>query len=74
MTIQLDDGLAAKLHALVPSRGLNLFVNQAVAEKVAAIEQQRVARAIKGGYLATRSDRDQLNRDWAVVDVEAWPH
>jgi hypothetical protein len=72
-TIQLDDGLAAKLHALVPSRGLNRFINQAVAEKVAEIERQRIADAMKEGYLATQSDRDELNRDWAVVDVETWP-
>ena len=72
-TIQLDDGLAAKLRALVPSRGLNRFINQAVAEKVAGLEQQRIADAMKEGYLATRSDREDLNRDWDVVDTEAWP-
>jgi hypothetical protein len=25
------------------------------------------------GYIATRDDREELNRDWQIVDGENWP-
>ena len=36
-TIYVDESLIARLRRFVPSRGLNRFVNEALAEKVAAL-------------------------------------
>lgn len=55
-TIYLDENLRARLQHVVPARGLNRFINDAVAEKVAALEHEQVARAMKEGYLATAAD------------------
>jgi hypothetical protein len=72
-TVHLEESLAARVHELVPPRGLNRFINQAVAEKVAAIERQKIEEEMKEGYLATNADRDQMMADWEVVDLENWP-
>jgi predicted transcriptional regulator len=72
-TIYLDDGIRERLQHLVPARRLNRFINEAVAEKVAALEQQELEQAMREGYLATRNDRETLNRDWEAVDTIDWP-
>jgi hypothetical protein len=30
-------------------------------------------RLMREGYLAVRSNREQLNTDWKAIDVEGWP-
>ncbi|MBI3979235.1 MAG: hypothetical protein HY331_13715 [Chloroflexi bacterium] len=72
-TIQLDEELLARLRRLLPPRSLNRFINEAVAEKVAELERQRIEQAMKEGYLATQDERVEVDRDWQVVDVEGWP-
>ena len=72
-TIQVDEALAERVRRLVPIRRFNRFVNEALAEKVAALEQRELEQELREGYLATREDRVQLNADWHVVDVESWP-
>ncbi len=72
-TIYLDDTLDARLRQLVPGRGLNRFIAEAVAEKVLALEKERIEQAMKEGYQAIAVERAQLDEDWMVVDVEGWP-
>lgn len=77
-TVQLNDDLSERLQRLTPGQGLDSLVNQAVAEKVAALESRRVAheqvkREMQEGYIATAAERDELARDWEVVDLEGWP-
>ena len=72
-TISLEESLAARVQQLIAPRWLNRFINEAVAEKVTAIERQRIEEELREGYLATNEDRDQLAADWEVVDLENWP-
>jgi hypothetical protein len=72
-TIQLDEALVKRLREMVPPRGLNRFINETLAEKVESLERKRIEELMKEGYLATRDDRDELNVDWEVVDLEGWP-
>ncbi len=72
-TIHLEESLAARVQRLIAPRGMNRFINDAVAEKVEAIERQRIEDEMREGYLATNDDRDQLAADWEVVDLENWP-
>ena len=61
------------MRRFAPPRGLNRFVREAVAAKVAELEAADLERELIEGYLATRVDRDELNTDWEVVDLEDWP-
>jgi predicted transcriptional regulator len=72
-TIDLDEKLNTRLRELAPGRGLNRFINEAVSEKVAAMEKERIKQAMREGYLATAAEQDELARDWEVVDLEGWP-
>lgn len=72
-TIYIDEEINARLRRLVPRRGLNRFVNDALAEKVAVLEREQLERTLKEGYLATRAAREALNDDWAGLDVADWP-
>jgi metal-responsive CopG/Arc/MetJ family transcriptional regulator len=72
-TVHLEERLAEKVRRLAPSRGVNRFINEAVAEKVEAIERQELGAAMIEGYIATNKDRDQIMADWEAVDLEDWP-
>ncbi len=72
-TVYLDDDLNQRLRRLIPPRGLNRFINDAVAEKVRALEEQRIIAEMREGYIATREDRDELAQEWEAVDLEGWP-
>ena len=72
-TVQIDDALMARVRQLVPPRGFNQFVNEALAARAGAIERERIEQDMIEGYMATRDDRDALNRDWEIVDGEGWP-
>ncbi len=72
-TVTLDEKLLNRLREVVPQRGISRFINEAVAEKLAALERQRIEDEMKEGYIATREDRDALAADWAAADLEGWP-
>ena len=72
-TVYIDETLNERLRRIVPGRGLNRFIHQAVTEKVEALEKQQIDQAMREGYLATRPDRVELNNEWDVVDTEDWP-
>jgi predicted transcriptional regulator len=58
MTIEVDDEVAERLRARVPDRELSHFINEAIAEKLAAIE---------------RAERSDQKRDQDAVDVTGYP-
>lgn len=72
-TIQIDDEVFDRVRRLVPTRGLSRFVNEALVARVDQLERERIAAEMREGYIATRTDRDELNADWRVVDSEGWP-
>ena len=72
-TVHLDEALVQRARRFVPPRRLNRFINEALAEKLDALERQETERAMREGYLATRPDRAELNAEWETVDVEGWP-
>jgi hypothetical protein len=72
-TVHLQEELLMRARRFVPQRGMSRFLNQALAEKLAALERQELEQAMKEGYLATREERAALNDDWQVVDGEHWP-
>ena len=72
-TVYLDEKLNDRLRRFVPRRGLNRFINQALAEKLEALELQEIEADMKEGYLAVDRDRAELSRDWETVDIEHWP-
>jgi hypothetical protein len=72
-TVYLDEGVRERLHSLIPPRKLNRFINEAIAEKIVALEQQQLEQAMKEGYLATNEDRSALDRDWEAVALVDWP-
>jgi metal-responsive CopG/Arc/MetJ family transcriptional regulator len=72
-TVSLDEGLLARVRPFVPQRGLSRFINEILAEKLAALEREQIEAEMKEGYLATRADRDALAEEWRVVDTEGWP-
>jgi hypothetical protein len=72
-TVQIDDRLMERVRKIVPPRGLNQFVNEALAARADAIEREAIERDMMEGYIATREDRLELNRDWERLDGEGWP-
>lgn len=71
-TIHLDEVLYTRLKRRASSRKMSQFINQAVAEKLYALEQAELKTAMKEGYLSTQKDRHQLNQDWEAIDAEGW--
>lgn len=73
-TIQLDESLLSRLRSLVPPRKMNRFIVQAVAEKVDAVERERLEQELKQGYLASAEEDAEVAEDWKAIETEAWPH
>ena len=72
-TIQIDDLLMERVRKIVPPRGFNQFVIEALAARADAIEREALEREMMEGYIASREDRRDLNRDWEGIDGEGWP-
>ncbi len=72
-TVYVDEELLGRARRLVPPRHLNRLINEALAEKVEALERREVERAMKEGYVATDTERAELSRDWEAADLEGWP-
>ena len=72
-TVHLEEDVLVRVRQFVPSRGLSRFINEALAEKLETLERQQIEQAMREGYLATREDREALNRDWSALDTEGWP-
>jgi len=66
-TVTLDEEPLLRLREFVPQRGLSRFINETLAEKLAALERQRIEEEMKEGYIATRQDREELAEDWNAV-------
>ncbi len=72
-TIYLDESLLERVRRFISPRGLSSLVNDLLDEKVQQLEQAEIDEAMREGYLATRSERRELNADWEVLDGEGWP-
>jgi metal-responsive CopG/Arc/MetJ family transcriptional regulator len=72
-TIQIDESLAVRLRPLVPPRGLNRFINEAVREKVEALEWKEIEAAMIEGYIASAVDQADVDEDWGAIETEGWP-
>jgi metal-responsive CopG/Arc/MetJ family transcriptional regulator len=72
-TIYLDEELLARARRFVPSRGLSQLLNDLLEERITQYEKREIEEQMREGYIAARQDRQHLNDDWQVVDVEGWP-
>jgi len=48
-------------------------VNQAMTEKIEALEQREIEAAMIEGYLASGEDQRDVDDDWRALEVEEWP-
>ncbi len=71
-TIVLEDTLYEKLKDSVPQRKISNFINQLIKEKLADAEKKAIAKKMKEGYLNTRKDRKELDKDWDSIVAEGW--
>jgi len=72
-TIYLDEPLLTRIRRFVPPRGLSKLINELLSERVTQLEEAEIEAQMREGYLATRQERQELNDDWQVVDIEGWP-
>jgi hypothetical protein len=72
-TVYVDDAVLERARRQVGERGLSRLVNQALTEKLDAIEERQIEEQMREGYLASREERAALNEDWQSVDGERWP-
>jgi len=71
-TVVLEDSVIKKIKTLVPQRRLSRFINAALAEKLYELERKEVSELKMQGYIATRKERDGINKDWEAVSTEGW--
>jgi len=72
-TIYLDETLLDRVRRFVAPRGLSSLIGELLDEKIRQFERSEIEAAMREGYLATNSERRELNADWQVVDGEGWP-
>ena len=71
MTIEIDDEVAERLRARVPLRMLTQFINEAIAEKLAAVERAEARAARFEGYKRRGAEGSEQERD--ALDVTGYP-
>ncbi len=72
-TVYLDEMVLERVRRFISPRGLSSLVNDLLDEKVQQFEKTEIEAAMREGYMATRSERLELNADWEVLDGEGWP-
>ena len=72
-TVYVEGEVLERARSVVGERGLSRLVNEALAEKLDAIERARVEALMREGYVASRADRAALSEDWQALDGEKWP-
>lgn len=71
-TIVLDDIVYEKLKKSIPQRKISSFINQIIRERFADAEENALTKKMKEGYLNTRKDRKELEKDWDRILAEGW--
>jgi len=72
-TVHLDEDVIARVRRRVPQRGLSRFVNEAITEKIEALERREIEAAMIEGYQASQEDQRDVDEDWRALEVEGWP-
>ncbi len=72
-TIYVDEALLSRVRQYVPVRGLSPLINDLLRQHINQLEQAELEARMREGYEATRSKRQDLNRDWQALDGEGWP-
>lgn len=72
-TVYLDEEVLQRVRRHVPARGLSQLINDLLAERASELERAELEARMREGYIATRSERQNVLADWHVVDTEAWP-
>ena len=57
----------------VSPHGFDEPVTEAAGIRADPVNREQLEYEMIAGYITTCADREELNRDWAVVDVEGWP-
>jgi hypothetical protein len=57
----------------VPRRGLSRFVNEAISEKIEALEQQEIEAEMVEGYKASMENQRDIDEDWRALEIDQWP-
>ncbi len=65
--------LDEKLRQTVEPGQRSSFVAQAIRERLAVLERERIVVALREGYLATREEDAQINSEWEGATLEKWP-
>lgn len=71
-TIILEDSVYEKVKTIIPPRRISQFINRVIKEKIEQIERQRIIEEMKEGYIATRRNRRELNKEWDAILSEDW--
>ena len=72
-TVHLDEEVLARVRRHVPRRGLSRFVNEAIAEKIDALERRAIEAAMIEGYRASAEDQRSVDDDWRGLEADGWP-
>lgn len=65
--VDLDGTVQSRLRLLFPESARNAFISEANAEKLETVESRALAESMREGYIATRAEREELQRDWEGV-------
>lgn len=82
-SVDLADELADRIRRQFPNRALDQFVNDAVAECLARIEQRETdapandaefEASLAAAYAASRAEQVEIDQDWEPVSIDDWPN
>lgn len=69
----LPADLIESLKANVRERERSSFVADALREKLAEIERERLKAELIAGYKAMAEEGRRINAEWEAITLESWP-
>ncbi len=73
VSFTMPEDVTRALRACVSKRKRSSFVAEAVAEKLKALEAERLRQELIEGYQARRQEDAETNQEWEAITLEKWP-
>ncbi len=72
LNIVLPDALIREIDQVAGKRKRSQFIADAVKRRILDLEKDRLQKEMAEGYRATRSEDEELAREFEASDLEGW--
>jgi hypothetical protein len=72
LNLILPRGLLHEIEIMAGSRKRSQFIVEAIRDRLAALQKEKLQKLMAEGYKATREEDKRLTKEFSVIDLENW--